>query len=883
MSEKFRFNRAAYRRPPIQLTHVDIELRIFDDHVEGAERLHLLPRETVSVVVLDAQDLELGAVSLIGSDGSARRLTTMLLKRENRLEVVLPREFLAGEKIILSLSAVCRPTHNILDGLYYDTTPLGAPPQMISQCQQWGFQRIMPIIDDCTAKCTWRTTLEGSSRYTHLITNGDISRETNPDGIPVPLPNDPSRMRITYVNTIPMPPYLFLVAAGTWDVLADSVKTDTGRVVRLEYLVPRGLTAGARLPMDILKDSVLWQARRLGYDYRRDCYRTICMEKSNFGGMENVGNTTIITEAALIDSWTTDRRLVYAHGVIIHEFEHNHCGSDVTMETPFDMWLNEAYTVNVERAYVEEKFGRELMRLDHVDAMRSPLQGPLAVEDGGKMGRIVREGFNHPDEVVDGVTYVKAPEVLDMLRELIGSDKYEQATARYFAQYNGGNATTDQFLDSFRQVSDRNLDSFFHEWLFTIGYPALKGSYQYNSDTQTLVVTLSQRRRGGPGGCFTVPFYVTGVDSIGKPMKAVQRLLVLDKETESFAFQNVDQAPAFLDWNSGRPFYGSFEDATATSAILEETVRLSPFLVGRVEAMRSLSDREMKAMIADSGYSPSASWLALFSDVLADDTLPDGIKARLLNVSEEMLDRDFLPRAAERNAAARRLRKAVAESCGESVLLAAFAQARRTVGGEPLERAIPRRSLVAAVETLLAEIGSEAALDALIDHFDSAQFISDRLNAARALNTTSSPRRLPIMERLGTLCREHIAAYGAYLQVVAQSPRPDVFDDIAREESNPAYRIEHPGHSRSLYGAMAANNAQIWTDRGLCWMESIIEKLATVNENVALVVLSAFQLVDSLDEPLRSRVRSILESLASRISPEQAPSLQGRLVQMLGR
>ena len=82
---------------------------------------------------------------------------------------------------------------------------------------------------------------------------------------------------------------------------------------------------------------------------------------------------------------------------------------------------------------------------------------------------------------------------------------------------------------------------------------------------------------------------------------------------------------------------------------------------------------------------------------------------------------------------------------------------------------------------------------------------------------------------------------------------------------------------------MAANNAQIWTDRGLCWMESIIEKLATVNENVALVVLSAFQLVDSLDEPLRGRVRTILESLASHISPTQAPSLHGRLVQMLGR
>jgi aminopeptidase N len=57
--------------------------------------------------------------------------------------------------------------------------------------------------------------------------------------------------------------------------------------------------------MEILKESILWQAARSATSTRSTTYRTICMEKSNFGGMENVGNTTIITEAALIDEWTT--------------------------------------------------------------------------------------------------------------------------------------------------------------------------------------------------------------------------------------------------------------------------------------------------------------------------------------------------------------------------------------------------------------------------------------------------------------------------------------------------------------------------------------------------------------------------------------------------
>ncbi len=882
MSSTFRFMRSEYRRPSVQLTHVDLELNLYDDHVHGFETLHFLPREAVSILALDAQNLEIGEIALRGADGSKRKLTSLYLKAENRLEIILPREYQIDEKIMISIRAVCRPTHNILDGIYFDTTPAGAPPQMISQCQQWGFQRIMPIVDDCTAKCTWQTTLEGSAQYTHLITNGDISHEANPDGVPVSVPGDPTRMRITYVNSIPMPSYLFLVAAGTWDVLADSVTTDTGRVIRLEYLVPPSLKDGARIPLSILKDAVLWHSRRLNYDYKRDCYRTICMEKSNFGGMENVGNTTIITEAALIDQWTTDRRLVYAHGVIIHEFEHNHCGSDVTMETPFDMWLNEAFTVNIEREYVKEKFGHELMRLDDLDAMRSPLQGPLAIEDGGKMGRIVREGFNHPDEVVDGVTYVKAPEILGMLRELMGHSNYDNAVSWYFSEYSGGNAGTDQFLDAFRKFSDCSLDSFFREWLFTIGYPAIKGSYVYDEKNRRLVVSLAQKRRGGPGGNFTVPFHVTGVGSNGQRMESVDRTLILDSEAADTIFDEVEETPAFLDWNSGGAFYGSFEDATATPQTLLETVRKSPFSIGRVEAMRRLTDLEMARVIAKDDTKPSEDWLKLFSELLTDDSLSDGIKARVLTVSEEMLDRDYLPRAAERNAAARRLRKLVAASCGEAALLAAFEKTCRGEPDERLEKAIPRRALCAALEVLLAETGGDKALKAIEAQFEGAQCASDMLNAAKALNAIDSPCRFPVMETLGVRCRAHVAAYGAYLQVVASSPQPHVFEDIAREEADPVFRIEHPGHSRSLYGAMAANNAQLWTDQGLAWAEETLVKLATVNENVALVVLSAFQLVDSMKEPLWSRVLGLLESLESRIEAAVAPSLHGRIKQMLG-
>ena len=169
-------------------------------------------------------------------------------RQDNKLIIPLPHPVHPGARFRVRTTTRCFPSDHILEGIYKDATPPGAPQQYVSQCQQWGFQRIMPIYDDCRAKCTMTTTIEADARYTHLISNGNISREMNPEGKPVPKPGDASRQIITYENTIPMAPYLFLVCVGTWDMLVDSVTYENGRTVRLEYLVPPGQSCSCPNP-----------------------------------------------------------------------------------------------------------------------------------------------------------------------------------------------------------------------------------------------------------------------------------------------------------------------------------------------------------------------------------------------------------------------------------------------------------------------------------------------------------------------------------------------------------------------------------------------------------------------------------------------------------
>ena len=883
---KFRYQRSDFAPLPVKLEHMDISLSFVDGRVQGAGALRITARQPLDQVVLDARDLDVRSVDWIDPGvrdplgATARRPLKHEYRRDAaRLAVALPRRVAPGTSFILRTEAVCVPSDTILEGIYKDTTPPGCPPQYVSQCQQWGFQRILPVFDDCTAKCTMVTTIEADARYTHLISNGNISRTRNPGGRPVPKPGDPSRQVITYENDIPMPPYLFVVCVGTWDVLEDEVVYPSGRRVKLEYLAPPGRRAGAAAPMRILKDSILWQGRTQEYEYARDVYRTICMEKSNFGGMENVGNTTIVTDAALIDDYTNDRRLEYAHGVIAHEFEHNQCGSDVTMETPFDMWLNEAYTVDVDRQYRANRFDPDGARLDSVESMRAPISGPLAVEDGGHMGNIVREGFNDPDEVVDGVTYVKGAEVIRMLRLILGEEAFRRGRNLYFRRYEGGNANTDQFFACFEEASGRRLEPFKREWLHTIGYPRVEARHAYDPAARRLRVRFTQSRAGA-GGLFHAPIQMAAVDEAGRDMPGTVRTLELAGETLQVEFPDVDR-PAFLSLNRDCSFYGTFRHLDATPGQMARQALGDPNLFNRVEAMRQLTDIERLRLIHDPAYEVGEAWLATFAAALQDRTLRPGIKAHLLRVDEQSLDRSYLPQYRERHAARTRLMEAAARRHFDALRSAFDAVDTCRRGAEPTDGLEERRLKGVLLRTLI-EAGTPEACAVAEEHFRRAWNITDRLSALACLHVSRHPGRRALLEEGYRLWKDRLSAYTGYLSIVGSGVDDDVFELLAAEERRPEFRIEHPTHSRALLMPMASNNRMLWTDRGIAWMRDTIIRMAAVNENTAVRLLACFQHVSKLAPDLKARVTEALEQVAARIEAERSPSLAGRVRAYLG-
>ncbi len=863
----FIYKRSEFRRPVIQLEHSDIYLSFYEDRVEGAAVMTFTARESVNEVVLDAKDLEIVLAEAIPCGGEF-----VYDKSERKLTIPLKHAANAGDKIVVRTKVISHPDDVHLEGIYKDVSPEGCPQQFMSQCQQFGFQRILPVVDDCTAKGTFRTLLEGDERYTHLISNGDCLKAdaSEPEyagiletlGVSAEIPS--GRKRVLYRNTRAMAPYLFIACVGTWDVLRDEVVyPDTGQKIKLEYLVPPGRTDGARVPMDILKKSILFQHDETGYSYPYDVYRTICMEKSLYGGMENTGNTTIITEAALIDETIGDRRLLYAYGVIAHEYEHNHCGSGVTMESVFDMWLNEGYTVNVERAFLYKTFGKAFMRYREIEEMRE-IGGPFAQEEAGTAGLIVREGVNDPDEVVDAVTYTKAPEVLNTLENLIGKENYRAGIDLYFKRYNNGNANTDQFLNCFSEVMGRDIAALMYPWLFTRGFPTVTASYSWRE--AKLTINLKQDKK------FPVPVSFVVLTNGEEILNAD---IILDDMEYSATF-DCPVKPCFISWNRGCRFYGMMNIDGVSDDELVMQVKYDADELNRIEAFRTLLDR---ARFSDGAREK---FFDLYCEIFHSSLrVDDGMKARLLSIPREPTDRKMIFNVTGNVKAMHSLRRLAAEKIGEDELLAELAACEQRSSDGTVAEQILHREYVNVILQLLTELDTPKVHDALRSHLKKSVNITDRLNTLRSLLATSAEDCFVLLDEAGEALRKSLNGYIGWLGVLASNPNESVFALIEREENREGWSIKHPGLSRALYCGFAGNYEQLFTDKGLLWIEETLIKYAKVSEYNALRILEPLENYRSFPDDLKTKCEVLLRNVSDALPRNQYQFIGGRLASLL--
>ena len=907
MKTEYLFCPAEFLTPPVTVQHISLILDIHEEEVTVSSETAFQTVEPVSTLRLNAKNLEILSLTQNG-----RRVEYTYA--DDIITLQLNKPLAAGVEFKIAAKTVCRPTDNILEGLYYDITPEDCPRTIISQCQQWGFQRIAPCIDDMRAKCTWTTTIIADSRYSNLISNGNVSRERTR--------YDTKRDTITYQNDEPMPPYLFFLGVGTWDTFTHDFCYPDGKNVCLELLtLPGADPQDAETAVDIMADAILWthiftgperfedEEKRLrlyelctrrfrgeeglteeierlaadmvcGYQYPYEVYREIAMQNSDFGGMENTGNTTIIASRIMPDAEITDASYEYMLGVKQHEFYHNLNGSSVTGDTPFSIWLNEAVTVMMEDEYLAFHFGRDYIRLNNILQLYTPGTGTFSLDTGAVSMPIEPEGFNDPNDLITAVTYVKAPEFTRMIETMLGKPAFSWALDLYHKRFAGSNASPRDWLHAMEDVGKADFSFMADRWLKQTGYPTVTAEAVYRPETDSAEITVTQKGFGTQKP-WIFPFKGRLMNAEGETVASFTKKIDAERLTFSIPCSGPFDVAV---WNENHAAYIRME-RTEPDEVLYLQMQLDKSPVTRFLAFSALFEREMVRLLEDASAQPSAAFADEVMRTLSDEALMRSCGSMPLLMFESVSDPRFEHSYAKLYAAKQKILKSIAASYTAELeaLYKTYDVYYAADGFEPavFSAQFKANAVKNLILTILASLDTPSVHALIKAQYENARFATCRLSALSLYLSSSAPDRAEVLEAELARSAPHPLAFENAVSAAANAAK-DTVSYLQMIAESSAFHIEQAGESRSLYLRFAQNRkVSLETPEGRAFLKDSIIRLSSVNAYITVGMLSVFSHMNACAPELKAELMQMLCEIESAVSAEESPAVYQTVKQIL--
>src|SRR5262249_26026908 len=148
---------------------------------------------------------------------------------------------------------------------------------------------------------------------------------------------------------------------------------------------------------------------------------------------------------------------------IAHESAHQWFGDLVTMPWWDDIWLNEAFASWMEARAIDtwrpDYHEREALLARREEAL---------VQDALADARAVRQpvkGLVDAESGFDSLTYTKGANIISMIEQWLGEDKFREGIRAHLADHAYGNATADDLFAALGKVSGKDVRALAHTFL----------------------------------------------------------------------------------------------------------------------------------------------------------------------------------------------------------------------------------------------------------------------------------------------------------------------------------------------------------------------------------------------------------------------------------
>ena len=479
-------------------------------------RLAML-RDGAAAISFDSVGLHIESVTL---DGSAAPFT------------------LAPANLIITLPAPSRRGDPHSVEIRYDGTPRQGmffilpdknypdrPRQIWTQGEAEDTRFYLPIYDYPNDRFTTDTYLTVPANW-ETISNGRLDSKT-------PAPN--GQIVWHWVQDAPLSTYLITVVAGEFDR-----SDDTWRSIPLSYFAPRGRGDRIHVTFEHTRAMLDFFSSTLGVPYPWPKYAQVTVDEFTEDGMENTSATTLATRA-LVNPATAAEHPLREDDLISHELAHQWFGDLVTCKDWTNVWLNEGFATVAEYIWEEHEFGRDEADFTRWNAARDWLGDERMFPIP-----IVYSKFTDSMEYAPNL-YGKAGLVLYMLRHELGNPDFYAGLKHYLEKYRGRNVVTADLVGAIEESTSRNVDQFFHQWIYGAGAPSLSIRYSYEEAARQVRLEVKQTQKvEGAVGLFTIPT-VLEITAAGGTKRFP---IVVSKADESFTFP-ADSAPVLVLFDPG--------------------------------------------------------------------------------------------------------------------------------------------------------------------------------------------------------------------------------------------------------------------------------------------------------------------------------------------
>ena len=446
----------------ISQTNINVHFIVdFDNKkVDGEVTISFKALEDGEVIILDTKSLIIKSIKDNTGNELDFKLDNYYRLESHGVPLKIYKEYSKDDTFDITIEYSTTKDCMAIDWLEPEQTSGGKYPFMYSQCQSILCREMLPIQDTPAVKMPVQISITVPEELIGLAA-----------GLFVEEINNGNNKTFIYALDIPIPSYLIAIAAG--DIGSQNVSE------RCTIYAEKTVVEKAAWEFSDTEKFLKIAENYIG-EYVWGQYNILVLPPSfPFGGMENP-TLTFLTPSLIAG----DKSLV---SVVAHEISHSWTGNLVTNENWPDFWLNEGFTMFIERKILSSHKDKDMAKLDAMVGLSNLKADIIAFGESKSFSSLEPNLLGrNPDDAFNKVPYEKGFNLLYYLENKVNNDDIFQKFMRsYIDKFKKGVVKYMDFRTFFETFIKNNVkdwekilnDIDWDTWVFAPGFPPVENDF----------------------------------------------------------------------------------------------------------------------------------------------------------------------------------------------------------------------------------------------------------------------------------------------------------------------------------------------------------------------------------------------------------------------